>query len=122
MRRGLLFANVIEFDQTWGHRNDVPGFHEGLLDLDRAMPRLLAGVREEDLVIFTADHGNDPTTPSTDHSREVVPLLVGRPAGPAGAAGPAPDLRRHRPDRGRVPWCRRRSPAGTSFLPEVWSD
>ena len=76
MRRGLLLANVIEFDQTWGHRNDVPGFHGGLLELDRALPRLLAGVREDDLVIFTADHGNDPTTPSTDHSREVVPLLV----------------------------------------------
>ena len=105
MRRGLLLANVIEFDQTWGHRNDVPGYHGGLLALDRAVPRLLAGVREEDLVIFTADHGNDPTTPSTDHSREVVPLLVVGPAGPAGATGPAPHFRRRRPDGGRFPWC-----------------
>jgi phosphopentomutase len=76
MRRGLLLANVIEFDQSWGHRNDVKGFNRGLQELDRRIPTLLAGVGEEDLVIFTADHGNDPTTPSTDHSREVVPLLV----------------------------------------------
>src|SRR6185312_1710431 len=76
MRGGLLLANVIEFDQTWGHRNDVPGFHGGLVALDRVLPRLLEGVRQDDLVIFTADHGNDPTTPSTDHSREAVPLLV----------------------------------------------
>jgi phosphopentomutase len=76
LRRGLLLVNVIEFDQTWGHRNDVPGFAGGLVELDRAIPRLLSHVREEDLVIFTADHGNDPTTPSTDHSRERVPLLV----------------------------------------------
>lgn len=76
MQRGLLLANILEFDQTWGHRNDVPGFAAGLEELDRAVPRLLAQVREQDLVIFTADHGNDPTTPSTDHSRERVPLLV----------------------------------------------
>jgi phosphopentomutase len=76
MRRGFLFANVIEFDQTWGHRNDVAGFHRGLLELDHVVPRLLAPVLRDDLVIFTADHGNDPTTPSTDHSREVVPLLA----------------------------------------------
>lgn len=76
MTGGLLFVNVIEFDQTWGHRNDVPGFLEGLEELDQALPGLLEAVQEEDLVIFTADHGNDPTTPSTDHSRERVPVLV----------------------------------------------
>ena len=74
--RGLIFVNVIEFDQSWGHRNDVPGFVGGLRELDAALPRLLAPVREDDLVIFTADHGNDPTTPSTDHAREVVPVLA----------------------------------------------
>jgi phosphopentomutase len=117
----LLLANVIEFDQTWGHRNDVRGFQRGLLELDQMLPRLLARVREDDLVIFTADHGNDPTTPSTDHSREVVPILV---------VGP-----RVRP----VPLGRRRSyadvgqtiaeflgvaplTAGVSFLNEVWCD
>lgn len=76
LERGLMFVNVIEFDQSWGHRNDVPGFVRGLRELDAVLPRLLAPVREDDLVIFTADHGNDPTTPSTDHSREVVPVLV----------------------------------------------
>jgi phosphopentomutase len=121
MRRGLLLANVIEFDQTWGHRNDVPGFHEGLLALDRAMPRLLAGVRDEDLVIFTADHGNDPTTPSTDHSREVVPLLAVGPrvrAVPLGRRRTFADIGQTVAEFLGVPPL----PAGTSFLPEVWSD
>jgi phosphopentomutase len=121
MRRGLLLANVIEFDQTWGHRNDVRGFHEGLLALDRILPHLLAGIREEDLVIFTADHGNDPTTPSTDHSREVVPLLV---VGPRvrpvnlGRRGSFADIGQTVAEfLGTTPLA-----AGTSFLPEVWID
>ena len=121
MRRGLLLANVIEFDQTWGHRNDVPGFHAGLLALDQAVPRLVAGVQEEDLVIFTADHGNDPTTPSTDHSREVVPLLVlGPRVRPValGRRGTFADIGQTVADFLDVPPL----PAGTSFLPEVWSD
>jgi phosphopentomutase len=73
---GFVFVNVIEFDQTWGHRNDVPGFHQGLKELDAWIPRLVARLQPDDLVMLTADHGNDPTTPSTDHSREVVPVLV----------------------------------------------
>jgi phosphopentomutase len=76
MDSGFLFANVIEFDQSWGHRNDVAGFVAGLAELDRALPTLLDRVQDEDLIIFTADHGNDPTTTSTDHSRERVPILV----------------------------------------------
>ena len=76
---GLLFANVIEFDQSWGHRNDVRGFVGGLEELDRWIPALLRQARDEDLIIFTADHGNDPTTPSTDHSRECVPVLITGP-------------------------------------------
>ena len=75
LERGLVFVNVIEFDQTWGHRNDVPGYVEGLQALDAWIPRLEALGREDDLIILTADHGNDPTTPSTDHSREAVPVL-----------------------------------------------
>lgn len=121
MRRGLLLANVIEFDQTWGHRNDVAGFHQGLRELDRVLPRLLAGVREEDLVIFTADHGNDPTTPSTDHSREVVPLLVTgprvRPVG-LGRRSTFADIGQTVAEfLGVAPLA-----TGTSFLSEVWSD
>jgi phosphopentomutase len=121
MRRGLLLANVIEFDQTWGHRNDVHGFHGGLLALDRILPRLLAGVREEDLVIFTADHGNDPTTASTDHSREVVPVLAVGPrlrAVPLGRRSTFADIGQTVADFLGVPPLA----AGTSFLSEVWSD
>jgi phosphopentomutase len=76
---GLVFVNVIEFDQSWGHRNDVAGFHQGLKELDEELPALLAQMRDDDIVAFTADHGNDPTTPSTDHARENVPLLVTGP-------------------------------------------
>jgi phosphopentomutase len=72
----LFAGNVIEFDQEWGHRNDVAGFHRGLVELDGALPELVARLEDEDLLILTADHGNDPTTPSTDHSREVVPVLA----------------------------------------------
>jgi phosphopentomutase len=121
MRRGLLLANVIEFDQTWGHRNDVAGFQRGLEELDRALPRLLSGVREDDLVIFTADHGNDPTTPSTDHSREVVPLLVlGPKVRPVdlGRRGTFADVGQTVADFFGVPALA----AGTSFLSEVWLD
>jgi len=73
---GLLFANLVDFDQNFGHRNDVPGFHGALRQFDAALPGLLHALREEDLLFVTADHGNDPTTPSTDHSRECVPVLV----------------------------------------------
>jgi phosphopentomutase len=119
MQSGLLLANVIEFDQTWGHRNDVPGFHRGLQDLDQALPRILDGVLEDDLIIFTADHGNDPTTPSTDHSREVVPLLVLGPKvrpGELGRRGTFADVGQTVAEFLEVPSL----PAGTSFLSEVW--
>jgi len=121
MQRGLLLANVIEFDQTWGHRNDVAGFHGGLLALDRALPRILAQVREEDLVIFTADHGNDPTTASTDHAREVVPVLALGPhirPVPIGRRSSFADVGQTVADFLGVPPLS----AGTSFLSEVWRD
>jgi phosphopentomutase len=73
---GFLFANLVDFDQLYGHRNDAPGFHQALRQFDAALPELLAALREDDLIFVTADHGNDPTTPSTDHARECVPLLV----------------------------------------------
>jgi phosphopentomutase len=121
MQRGLLLANVIEFDQTWGHRNDVPGFHRGLLELDSALHMMLREVRDQDLVIFTADHGNDPTTPSTDHSREVVPLLaVGPKVRPMdlGHRGTFADIGQTVAEFLEVPALT----AGTSFLSEVWLD
>jgi phosphopentomutase len=73
---GLLFTNLVDFDQVYGHRNDVPGFYSALREFDDALPALQHALREDDLLFITADHGNDPTTPSTDHARECVPLLV----------------------------------------------
>jgi phosphopentomutase len=73
---GLLFANLVDFDQLYGHRNDVSGFYHALREFDAALPALEAKLREDDLLFITADHGNDPTTPSSDHARECVPLLV----------------------------------------------
>jgi phosphopentomutase len=73
---GLLFTNLVDFDQLYGHRNDVAGFYQALREFDAALPGLLASLREDDLLFITADHGNDPTTPSTDHARECVPLLA----------------------------------------------
>jgi phosphopentomutase len=73
---GLLFANLVDFDQLYGHRNDAAGFYEALREFDAALPTLLPLLREDDLLFITADHGNDPTTSSTDHARENVPLLA----------------------------------------------
>ncbi|MBI4722317.1 MAG: phosphopentomutase [Candidatus Stahlbacteria bacterium] len=74
-RAGLIFANLIDFDMLWGHRNDAVGFAAGLKEVEAWLPKLLGECREEDILIITADHGVDPTTPSTDHSREYVPIL-----------------------------------------------
>jgi phosphopentomutase len=73
---GLLFANLVDFDTLYGHRNDPAGFGRALREFDDALPALRAALREDDLLFITADHGNDPTTGSTDHARECVPLLV----------------------------------------------
>ncbi len=73
---GFLFANLVDFDQLYGHRNNVPGFFGALREFDAALPTLRRALREEDLLFITADHGNDPTTASTDHARENVPVLV----------------------------------------------
>jgi phosphopentomutase len=74
--RGLIFTNLVDFDTQYGHRNDVAGYAENLERFDRRLAGLLPNLRRDDLLIVTADHGNDPSTPSTDHSREYVPLLV----------------------------------------------
>jgi len=75
----LIFVNVNDFDTVWGHRNDVAGYAGGLRAFDAWLPRLHAALQPGDLCILTADHGNDPTTPSTDHSREYIPVLAWRP-------------------------------------------
>ncbi len=77
---GLVIANLGDFDTLYGHRNDPHGFARALEEFDRAVPDLLAMLRNGDLLVITADHGNDPVTPSTDHSREYVPLLCYSPA------------------------------------------
>jgi phosphopentomutase len=73
---GLIFTNLVETDMLWGHRNDPINFHRCLQDFDRRLPDLLDALRPEDLLILTSDHGCDPTTPSTDHSREHALLLA----------------------------------------------
>lgn len=73
---GLIFANFVDFDTQYGHRNDVEGYAANLERFDTRLGALVPRLREDDLLFVTADHGNDPTTPSTDHSREYVPVLV----------------------------------------------
>jgi phosphopentomutase len=72
---GLVFTNLVETDMLWGHRNDPVNFHRCLQDFDRRLPDLLDALRSGDILILTSDHGSDPTTPSTDHSREHALLL-----------------------------------------------
>jgi phosphopentomutase len=79
LESGLLFVNLVDFDQQYGHRNDVEGYARALEEFDAWLPSLYAKLSDNDLLIITADHGCDPTTPSTDHSREYVPLLAYRP-------------------------------------------
>jgi phosphopentomutase len=73
---GLVFINLVDFDTLYGHRNDVEGYATNLERFDERLGEVLTALRESDLLIITADHGNDPTTPSTDHSREHVPILL----------------------------------------------
>lgn len=73
---GLIFTNLVEFDMNFGHRNDVKGYANSLIQFDNRVPELLDALQKQDILIITADHGCDPTTPSTDHSREYVPILV----------------------------------------------
>jgi phosphopentomutase len=82
---GLLMTNLVDFDMVWGHRNDVEGFARGLEAVDAILPDIVDALGPEDRLILTADHGVDPTTPGTDHSREYVPLLLyPRPVGTPG--------------------------------------
>ncbi|MCK9554538.1 phosphopentomutase [bacterium] len=71
----IIFANLIDFDMKYGHRNDVEGYKNALEQFDMKVPEITGSLKDNDLLIFTADHGNDPTAPGTDHTREYVPLL-----------------------------------------------
>ena len=73
---GLSFTNLVDFDALYGHRRDTKGYAQAIEDFDQRIPEILAALKEDDLLIITADHGNDPTFPGTDHTREYVPLLV----------------------------------------------
>lgn len=75
-KEGLIFVNLVDTDMLYGHRNDVKGYASALSYFDSALPAIMETLDEEDILIVTADHGCDPTTPSTDHSREYVPLLI----------------------------------------------
>jgi phosphopentomutase len=73
---GLIFTNLIDYDMLYGHRNDINGFAQALIEFDERLPKILNNLKDSDILFITADHGCDPTTLSTDHSREYVPLLV----------------------------------------------
>jgi phosphopentomutase len=78
--KGLCFTNLVEFDSLYGHRRDPAGYAQALVEFDQSLPELMAQIGENDLLILSADHGNDPTHTGTDHTREHVPLLVWNPS------------------------------------------
>ena len=72
----LIFTNLVDFDMLYGHRNNIEGYGRALEYFDSKLPELMECLKEDDILILTADHGNDPSTPSTDHSREYIPILA----------------------------------------------
>src|SRR4051794_16438287 len=117
--RGFMFTNLVDFDAQYGHRNDVAGYAANLERFDARLAAILPRLREDDLLVVTADHGNDPTTPSTDHAREYVPLLV---AGPRVHAGHDLGTRKTFADLGQTlaeVFDVGRMTHGTSFLSEI---
>ena len=117
-RSGLLLANLVDFDQLYGHRNDAAGFYRALLEFDEVLPALVSSLKKDDFLFITADHGNDPTTPSTDHSRECVPILAAGPRVRPGSIGRREtfsDLGATVAEWLGVPFRGR----GTSFLPQI---
>lgn len=117
--RGLIFANLVDCDAKFGHRNNVAGYAENLERIDVRLSGILARLGPDDLLVVTADHGNDPTTPSTDHAREYVPVLLAgasiRPDVNVGTRSTFADLGQTLADLFRVPTLGH----GTSFLAEV---
>jgi len=116
---GLVFANLVDFDTLYGHRNDAPGFGRALEQFDERLGELLSLLRPDELLIITADHGNDPTTASTDHAREYTPLLVAgprvRPGADLGTRDTFADVAATLSQLFGVPG----GGAGTSFLAEI---
>jgi phosphopentomutase len=118
VKTGLIYVNLVDFDQLFGHRNDVEGYATALEEVDQWLPSLEAKLGPEDLVILTADHGCDPTTASTDHSREYVPVLA---YGPQARHGVNLGLRGSLSDLGQTVAENFgvRIPKGESFLPRI---
>jgi phosphopentomutase len=118
VRTGLIYVNLVDFDQNFGHRNDVEGYAHALEEFDAWLPSCLAELQSGDLLILTADHGCDPTTPSTDHSREYTPLLVYGPHArrgvDLGTRGTLSDIGQTVADNFSVHISK-----GTSFLPQI---
>jgi len=73
---GLIWSNLVDFDSKFGHRNDYKGYYNAIKEFDEKLPAIMENLKEDDILIITADHGCDPTTASTDHSREYIPILV----------------------------------------------
>jgi phosphopentomutase len=118
-RGALIFSNLVDFDMRYGHRNDPQGYANALQEFDADLPRLLNALKPTDMLIITADHGCDPTTPSTDHTREYVPLLV---TGPGLKSGVDLGVRQTFADVAATvaEWLDLRMPkVGQSFLPDV---
>jgi phosphopentomutase len=116
--KGLIFVNLVDFDQQYGHRNDVNGYGGAIEEFDRWLPELEAAAKQDDLLVLTADHGCDPTTPGTDHTREYVPLLV---AGSQVRRGAELGVRATLSDIGQTVAANFGAaiPKGTSFLPQI---
>ncbi|MGQ5710598.1 phosphopentomutase [Desulforudis sp. DRI-14] len=115
---GLIFANLVDFDMLYGHRNDACGYAAALEAFDGALPRILAHLAAQDLLVITADHGCDPTTSSTDHSREYVPVLAYHPGTrgnrPLGTRESFADMAATAAEVFGIPWG-----TGRSFLQET---
>lgn len=73
---GIIFTNLVEFDSLYGHRRDPKGYRRALEEMDRRIPEILGAMKDGDIIIFTADHGNDPTFKGTDHTREYIPIVI----------------------------------------------
>jgi phosphopentomutase len=115
---GLIFVNLVDFDQQYGHRNDVEGYGAALEEFDRWLPRFRAALGPDDAAVLTADHGCDPTVAGTDHTREYVPLLV---LGPPVRRGANLGLRASLSDIGQTVAANFGTSIehGTSFLEEI---
>lgn len=116
--RGLIFSNLVDFDMLYGHRRDTEGFASALEHFDSRLPEIESAMKDDDLMMITADHGNDPTFPGTDHTREYAPLLVfgkrGRPGVDLGTRDSLSDIGQTIADNFRL-----KLTAGESFLAEI---